>query len=316
MSKSRLHSTNWYCRYYSTTLCSDHSSLVASSYGSHDARWGRSWGCALFDMLRRDLLKKWRKGSEARRDGRGKRSRTCSPPLSQAPSVSRRARGAEDGVAAGSKLPPVALGRRKLVDEVMAGFLIGNTAARAVMATEDVPAPAPSASGAGLSPVRLLFCGVGDVRNALTTAEALQPGVMPRPIEVHLNDISVATLARDAVLLHLAVSAGAAVSTAVWSDAQLAPAEGADLRASLRALCEARPPPWLVFPPAENDAYGTLAACRECWRAWLEMEPAALVEATLVSGATVLENFDEGFEILREGATERRASSYMRCDGA
>lgn len=30
------------------------------------------------------------------------------------------------------------------------------------------------------------------------------------------------------------------------------------------------------------------------------MEPEALVEATLVSGATVLQDFDEGFEILRE----------------
>lgn len=33
---------------------------------------------------------------------------------------------------------------------------------------------------------------------------------------------------------------------------------------------------------------------------WTEMQPEKLVEATLVAGATVLEDFDEGFEILRE----------------
>ena len=45
---------------------------------------------------------------------------------------------------------------------------------------------------------------------------------------------------------------------------------------------------------------------------WLEMAPEDLVEATLVSGATVLQSADEGFEILREGARARRGA-WPRC---
>ncbi|KAF6266094.1 hypothetical protein COO60DRAFT_1456782 [Scenedesmus sp. NREL 46B-D3] len=73
------------------------------------------------------------------------------------------------------------------------GFLypIGNTAAKAVLPAGDC-APADS---------KVLLLGCGDIRNALTTAAALHSAGASSSCEVHLNDISDAILARDALLL-------------------------------------------------------------------------------------------------------------------
>jgi hypothetical protein len=59
-------------------------------------------------------------------------------------------------------------------------------------------------------PLQVLLLGCGDVRNALTTAAALRSAASSSSssssCEVHLNDISDAILARDALLLAAATT--------------------------------------------------------------------------------------------------------------
>ena len=57
-----------------------------------------------------------------------------------------------------------------------------------------------------------------------------------------------------------------------------------------------------VLTRAKRDGAPALNArtARALSQRWLELSPAALVEATFVSGALILEGFDEGFEILLE----------------
>ena len=100
--------------------------------------------------------------------------------------------------------PRISAARRKLVDRAMSGFIIGNTHARSLLtrqeAAELAKAP-PVGPGATPQPTKLLWIGVGDVRNALTTLSAFPPRAY---VELHMNDMSSAVLARNVVLLTMA----------------------------------------------------------------------------------------------------------------
>ena len=100
---------------------------------------------------------------------------------------------------------PMPLARRRLTERVMEGFAVGNTAARPLL-------PCATKSSPLKAVLRLLFLGVGDVRNTLltlrtmgndTAAEAGAPckAETQQEVHLHLNDICVPTLARAAVLL-------------------------------------------------------------------------------------------------------------------
>ena len=111
------------------------------------------------------------------------------------------------------QLPP---SRRKLVDEAMSGFLIGNTFARALLTTTEAQQLAADNSRA-LQPLKFLWIGVGDVRNPLSTLLSF-PRVAPAKVkdegdspplrvELHLNDVSSVVLARDVALLSVVTAA-------------------------------------------------------------------------------------------------------------
>ncbi len=318
-------------------------------------------------MLRADFMAK--KKRERRRGAakRKARDREADDSLLGMTSSSRSSNldDANSGVAT---LPvPIGLSRRKLVDDVMAGFLIGNTAARSLLTPQDLllqdvttrseQPPSPPAviqqwyqRDDNSSSISLLFCGVGDVRNVLTTAESLT--IAPPPskgaaagghaneeapfqsistnmdspplpkyardpatiekslplgralLDIHLNDISVATLARDIVLLHMAASslllesptftsssmpagkfsidadaeaeANIDATIAVWSDALLTTHVFERLVSSLTALCAytVDDMPFIFnFPDTQTDQFSTLAACKACFEAWLSMAP-------------------------------------------
>jgi hypothetical protein len=75
--------------------------------------------------------------------------------------------------------------------------------------------------------LQVLLLGCGDVRNALTTAAALHKAGASSSCEVHLNDISDAVLARNALLLAAAANidpqkaADVQFLWAVWFNATL-----------------------------------------------------------------------------------------------
>ena len=102
-------------------------------------------------------------------------------------------------------LNPVSTARRKLVDEIMRTFVIGNTFARSLLTKTEAQGLcsllAQQQPGSDIEkPVKLLWVGVGDIRNPLTTLTAFPPS--PRVnLQFHLNDVSSATIARAVVLL-------------------------------------------------------------------------------------------------------------------
>ena len=112
------------------------------------------------------------------------------------------------------------LTRRKLVDALMDGaFAVGNTASRSLLDDADARALVTRRAP---GPARLLWVGVGDVRNVLATlasARRRSGGGAELALELLLNDTSPFVLARGLALLALAAD-DAAAATAVWSDAR------------------------------------------------------------------------------------------------
>ena len=119
----------------------------------------------------------------------------------------------------------MSLARRKLWDASLSGFLVGNTCARALITEEEgsargrgevdddygadgdgSAASSGSASSSSSStahpraalPLEILYIGVADLRNPLTTLLNVPPG---RPVTLHLNDSCPLALARCVALL-------------------------------------------------------------------------------------------------------------------
>eukprot|EP00936_MAST-01D_sp_MAST-1D-sp1_P000494 g494.t1 len=156
---------------------------------------------------------------------------------------------------------PMSLARRRLTERVMEGFAVGNTAARPLLTCTAEARPVQGM-------LRLLFLGVGDVRNTLITLKSLrkcnnaESGALPMTeteenVHLHLNDICVPTLARAAVLLVLGAGVdqgdcdtddessyadaerrAVAHAAAVWSDAMLSHDTYHALQCALRLLLE------------------------------------------------------------------------------
>ena len=93
-----------------------------------------------------------------------------------------------------SKIEPMPLVRRKLNDNVMSEFLIGNTFARTLLTKEEANLVDEH------SILKLLWVGCGDIRNPLTTLKMLKKN---QKVHLFFNDISIVTLARDILLLTL-----------------------------------------------------------------------------------------------------------------
>jgi hypothetical protein len=108
--------------------------------------------------------------------------------------------------------PSQSLVRRKLLDNVMQGFVIGNTIARSLLRPGDA-----SRMCLGSAALKLLYVGVGDIRNPLCTLSNVPH---EREVFVHFNDITSVTLARDAILILLLdmqkESARFQFATAIW----------------------------------------------------------------------------------------------------
>ena len=170
--------------------------------------------------------------------------------------------------------------RRKLADTYWAGRINGGSAARSVVAsTAERP---PIAAGDQL---RLLFLGVGDVRNVLCSicdcsARWASSGEgQPPALEVHINDAVDHRLARSVLLLALAsqceeetANATEAFETfaAVWGNAALSQAQSDRMQKILESLLAAASDenvlrasfPWLKIAPS------ALAVLACLWRVW------------------------------------------------
>lgn len=138
-------------------------------------------------------------------------------------------------------IPPPIPCRRKVFDRGMQSFSLGNTPAMNVFHSADldaIPEPhieltdAMAASDGALSAavnslLRVLFIGVGDIRNPLCF---LQDANTTRPVEIHMNDIAVPTLARDLVLFKICRSGNTGDLASVWCNALLSPEQYALFR--------------------------------------------------------------------------------------
>ena len=130
----------------------------------------------------------------------------------------------------GSRLQPEhVVCRRKLLENVMSGFVVGNTNARGID-------PAYLDLSQERGQMNILYLGVGDMRNPLTTIHSVDakvkeckdsPKCRPLPLCLHLNDMNTIVLARNAIFLLLAAHAtcigtveqATAAAIAMWSDA-------------------------------------------------------------------------------------------------
>lgn len=155
--------------------------------------------------------------------------------------------------------------RRKLFDAVMDGFLIGNTHARSLFTSEEGDAllrdmdVEEDGEEEEVEPQRLLYLGIGDVRNALSTLAAVPTAA---PLEVVANDASAMVLARDVLMLMLAATRPPQHAVALWSDWKLDEDTYAALREVLGVLLEQGPPPWIV------TARSTWTQLAQHWHAW------------------------------------------------
>ena len=109
------------------------------------------------------------------------------------------------------------LARRKLHDECMSSFLIGNTHAR----------PLPQTNGGR----RVLYACSGDCRNALATAMAWEGD-----LEITLNDANPCVAARNCVLLRLLRKGETEAARQLWSDAWLDGKSAALVTRELQAI--------------------------------------------------------------------------------
>jgi len=138
-------------------------------------------------------------------------------------------------------IPPLIPCRRKVFDRGMQSFSLGNTPAMNVFHRVDLDAvpeshieltDAMAASDGALSAavnslLRVLFIGVGDIRNPLCF---LHEAHTAQPVEIHVNDIALPTLARDLVLFKICRSSSTGDLVSVWCNALLSPEQHALFR--------------------------------------------------------------------------------------
>jgi len=200
--------------------------------------------------------------------------------------AAEKACGAATTAPVSRRRPIAGLGRRKLTDAIMQGFVVGNTAAQSLLGPQD------AAALAAATPVRLLYLGVGDVRNPLSALCQLPHSAA---VVVHVNDTSAVVLARNVLMLAVAsvgTPEAVAAAIAMWCDAELTSEHHSIVVTTLQRLLTSPSPspsptapaaaaaaataaattspgaavlPWLVV---EGGSQGTLV---QCWRAWLSL---------------------------------------------
>jgi hypothetical protein len=161
----------------------------------------------------------------------------------------------------------------------MSNFLVGNTAAKSLLVDSEASAIRAAAKQGTTTTTRLLFIGVGDVRNALLTLSTISPKPLPNcvhSVELFLNDLSPVTLARDVVLLALATQDDATLSieaaTSVWSDAVLTPTVHSRLTKTLTDLVNGSVPSWMFVGDQPSIQFFQYNALVTIWKGWLELD--------------------------------------------
>ena len=224
---------------------------------------------------------------------------------------------------------------RKLADAYFDRIArVGNTAASSVCRSQDShnctdEIFAAARGGDSSATLDVLFAGVGDIRNALATLVDLHsscgtmtvrdddgPDEVRRRyldgptwgvrVSIHMNDLSIATLARNVVLLVVATTGPAADAApaeqlewtyymlAVWGNRTLFPVHAERLAALLERLVAASGDiasfhsafgHLIRLDGCPNDSSVTLEQLRVVWRGWLtdprsaELTPAEIMEA-------------------------------------
>eukprot|EP00741_Cyanophora_paradoxa_P023264 tig00000254_g22471.t1 len=168
-------------------------------------------------------------------------------------------------------------------------YPFGNTAARPAAARAELERACAGAAG----PARLLYIGVGDVRNVLRTCEEASGsgggGGPALPLEFHLCDMDRCVLARDAAVLLAASRMGdpapedALFLWRLWFCLDMRPAQRRRLGALLAELAgaAASPEAWAASPFGawlRVPCPGDLAILREVWLYWLSPGLPSLAE--------------------------------------
>ena len=171
------------------------------------------------------------------------------------------------------------LARRKLHDECMSSFLIGNTHAR----------PAPQTNGGR----RVLYACSGDCRNALATAAAWDGG----DVEITLNDANPCVATRNVILLRLLRKGETEAARQLWADAWLDGKSAALVTRELQAIALG----------VNDDAgvrvrKGSRAEIQRCAAAWLAAPGAQAYERARAAALAV-----EGAGVGRGGSKASQA---------
>ena len=165
-----------------------------------------------------------------------------------------------------SKMEPMPLVRRKLNDNVMSEFLIGNTFARTLLTKEEANLVDEH------SILKLLWVGCGDIRNPLTTLKMLKKN---QKVHLFFNDISIVTLARDILLLTMLTfnyddhhgedkSTLYDVVISIWGDLLLTSKAKLLLNKTIKQLLTLK-----SFPIYLNITNDTWKSCCMHWKVWL-----------------------------------------------
>jgi len=104
----------------------------------------------------------------------------------------------------------------------------------------------------------IMYVGVGDIRNALSTLNAVDSD---NAVNFCLNDFSSFTLARDVVILVLG-SLDTVSGIAAWCDFKISRNTSNQLKTALEQLCQNKFPEWMTFHCTEQ------LSCH--WNLWLE----------------------------------------------
>uniref|UniRef100_A0A7S2S719 DUF4470 domain-containing protein n=1 Tax=Mucochytrium quahogii TaxID=96639 RepID=A0A7S2S719_9STRA len=151
----------------------------------------------------------------------------------------------------------LSLARRKLFDRVMGGFCIGNTNARSLICASDQIEKLTCAED---NMIKILYVGVGDMRNLLTT-------LCNVPLDVKvgftMNDVNTLVLARNVLIMSIAIDNPFA-ATSIWSDALISSQDLAILTQMLALCIKGKLPTWI------NVEQQTFEMLKAHWLSWLQ----------------------------------------------
>lgn len=168
-------------------------------------------------------------------------------------------------------------------------YAIGNVAGTDALAyaaqpaSRALPARRAGSGAARRGAAAAVFLGAaGDVRNVLSTAAAFfeRSGSANDRLVVVLNDLSTGMLARDVLLLSMAVDGDTPTDVAaVWGSLALTEPQRETVDALVDQLADGALPPWLLLP--RHAAAEAETAVRDAARAWRRCTPTSVPLATV-----------------------------------